>query len=294
MSKIHEALKKAAGGADDTVKTPDAALAETPQVTKVTAPITDEKPGQDVAVSAGELPPIPFAKLRAYRLQAHRHVVAHHTPKSLSAEQFRTLRTRIQRLTDEKASKVLLITSPEPGEGKTLVSTNLAVSFSHKVDHRVLLVGCDLRRPSLHTFMGMEDENQPGLSEYLSDQVPLEKVIWRLAGTSLFVICGGTTPDNPSELLGSRRMARTIEYLAGQFDQVVLDAPPLNPVADPTILIPLADGVLTVVRYGQTGREALRKALAAIPREKSLGLVFNAAELKLSGYYYSNEYELEQ
>ncbi len=88
-------------------------------------------------------------------------------------------------------------------------------------------------------------------------------------------------------------MEETLKYLAGQFDQVVLDAPPLNPVADPAILIPLVDGVLMVVRYGQTGRASLSKALETIPEEKALGMVFNAANMRFSGYYYSYEYSEE-
>ncbi len=89
-------------------------------------------------------------------------------------------------------------------------------------------------------------------------------------------------------------MARTLDYLAGQFDQVVLDAPPLNPVADPAILVPLVDGVLMVVRYGQTGRASLSRALEIIPEDKTLGMVFNAADMRFSGYYYSYEYSDEQ
>ena len=279
MSKIHEALKRAVG------TTPDGSNVE---------PAAEGPRTNDSGEGAVEgPPPLPFDRLRAYRLEAHHHVVSESAPKSMAAEQFRTLRTRIQRISTGSPCKTLLVTSPGPGEGKTLVSVNLAMSMAQEVDSRVLLVGCDLRRPSVHRFLGLSEDQQPGLNDYLEGRVTLEKAIWRFGGTSLHVLTAGSIPENPSELLGSQRMERTLKYLAGQFDQVVLDAPPLNPVADPAILIPLVDGVLMVVRYGQTGRASLSKALETIPEEKALGMVFNAANMRFSGYYYSYEYSEE-
>jgi len=286
MSKIHEALKRAAGDPEVKSAGRDGQATDTP----TPAGEMSAASGAQRLSGKGDLPPLPFEKLRAYRLEADRGLVTEHEPKSLAAEQFRTLRTRILRMAQDNPHKLLLVTSPAPGDGKTLVSSNLAMSLARRVDARVLLVDCDLRRPSVHRFFGMTGDDQSGLHEYLTGQVPLEKVIWRYGGTSLHVLTAGPVPDNPSELLGSRRMERTVRYLASQFDCVVFDAPPLNPVADPAILIPMADGVLTVVRYGRTGRAGLDKALEAIPEEKFLGLVFNAAEMKFSGYYYSYDY----
>jgi capsular exopolysaccharide synthesis family protein len=286
MSKIHEALKKAAGvqgqrpGEDVPAAPAEAATA----AADTGLPDTNERE------QSRSIPPLPFNLLRAYRLETNRGLVTEHEPKSVAAEQFRTLRTRIQRLAADRPKKLVLVTSPGAGDGKTLVSSNLSLSLAQGVDCKVLLMDCDLRRPFVHRFLNLPNEEQPGLHEYLTGQVPLERAIWRVGGTSLHVLTSGPVPDNPSELLGSRRMEQTLRYLTSQFDYVVLDAPPLNPVADPSILIPLADGVLTVVRYGRTGRVGLTKALEAIPAEKVLGLVFNAAELRFSGYYYSYEY----
>lgn len=297
MSKIHEALKKAAGERDG--RSDDGAPAipdidgSTLTETTVAQPEMNDGErhgGRETTESSRSVPSLPFNKLRAYRLETHRGLVTEHEPNSLAAEQFRTLRTRIHRLSADRPRRLLLVTSPGPGDGKTLISSNLALSLAKGVDCRVLLVDCDLRRPSVHRFLGLPNEDQPGLNEYLTGQVSLEKAVWRFGGTSLHVLTSGPIPDNPSELLGSRRMERTLRYLTDQFDHVVLDAPPLNPVADPAILIPLADGVLTVVRYGQTGRVGLTKALEAIPEDKALGFVFNAAEMRFSGYYYSYEY----
>lgn len=301
MSKIHEALKRAAGKSGDAAgDVPSGgsavdAVDPTGQAAGPAAQLPHTSAGKLKENLQGTIdpPPLPFNKLRAYRLEVHHHVVIIHQPKSLAAEQFRTLRTRIQNLPSDSRHSILLVTSPGPGEGKTLVSVNLAMSLAQEVDAKVLLVGCDLRRPSIHRFLGLEDGQQPGLSEHLNGHVSLEKAIWRFGGTSLHVLTAGSMPDNPSELLGSRRMERTMAYLAGQFDYVVLDAPPLNPVADPAILIPLVDGVLMVVRYGQTGNASLNKALETFPEDKVLGFVFNAAELRFSGYYYSYEYSDE-
>lgn len=312
MSKIHEALKRAAAGSGESNSGSDAPLedkgrpVEEPLATadEASRPVRPERSSTVTVAEEAAGTPAPrdgtrlgldFQRLRAFRLDPLPGLVTASEPKSLSAEQFRTLRTRIQRLSTDSPRRLLLVTSPGPGEGKTMVSVNLAMSMSQEVDSRVLLVDCDLRRPNVHRLLGMASNEHPGLTECLTGQVPLEKAIWRYGGSkSLYVLTAGSIPDNPSELLGSKRMGEILEFLAGQFDQVVLDAPPLNPVADPAILIPAADGVLAVVRYGQTGRASLCKALEDIPEEKLLGLVFNAAELRFSRYYYTYDYAEEK
>jgi len=300
MSKIHEALKRAAGRLNEGGEVPPEPSADDGVDSAASVEQRSEPrrfgddgriAGGDESVSLpGEPPDLPLKKLRAYRLQFQRMVVTDYQPKSLAAEQFRTLRTRIQNICGESRCSPLLVTSPGPGEGKSLVSVNLSLALAQEMDVKVLLMDCDLRRPSVTRFLGMEDEQQPGLSEYLEGRVPLDRAIWRCGGTNLHVITAGAIPDNPSEKLGSRKMERTLLYLARQFDHVVMDAPPLNPVADPAILIPMSKGVLTVVRYGRTGRASLEKALGVVPNEKHLGVVFNAAELRYTQHYYAYNY----
>lgn len=177
-----------------------------------------------------------------------RTLIANLEPKSPAAEAFRSLRTSIHFSGLQKAKQVLLVSSTFPGEGKTTVSANLAVTLA-QTGGRVLLVGCDLRLPTLHTLFNQP--NTPGLTEVLVGDAPLEQSIHPTGLFNLDFISAGTTPPNPAELLGSEAMTAVMTQLRQRYDTILLDAPPLLAVTDAAVLTAQADLVLLVLQVGR-------------------------------------------
>lgn len=177
-----------------------------------------------------------------------RTLIAKLEPKSPAAEAFRSLRTSIHYSGLQKAKQVLLVSSTFPGEGKTTLSANLAVTLA-QTGGKVLLVGCDLRRPTLHSLF--DQPNVPGLTEVLVGDAALEQAIHPTGLFNLDFISAGTTPPNPAELLGSEVMAGVLKELRGRYDTILLDAPPLLAVTDAAVLTTQADLVLLVLQVGR-------------------------------------------
>lgn len=177
-----------------------------------------------------------------------RTLIAKLEPKSPAAEAFRSLRTSIHFSGLKKAKQVLLVSSTFPGEGKTTVSANLAVTLA-QTGGRVLLVGCDLRLPTLHTLFNQP--NNPGLTEVLVGDASLEQAIHPTGLFNLDFISAGTTPPNPAELLGSEAMTTVLAKLRQRYDTILLDAPPLLAVTDAAVLTTQADLVLLVLQVGR-------------------------------------------
>jgi capsular exopolysaccharide synthesis family protein len=180
---------------------------------------------------------------------------------SIRAEAFRQLRTNLQFISAASSADVILVTSSLPLEGKTVTAVNLALSF---VDfgERVLLIEADLRRPRVAGYLGLERE--VGLTNVLAGQVPLEDVIQQWGDNGLFLLASGSTPPNPSELLGSPRMAEVVEALKGKFDKIVIDTPPVLPVTDAVVASALAEAVVFVIRHGRTTRVQVATAARAL------------------------------
>ena len=203
-------------------------------------------------------------------------------PDSFAAEQFRKLKTQIfHRL--PSPPRTILITSAVPDEGKTMVSLNLALAISQEIQKKAVLVGADLRKPSIYF------DKQPiakGLSNYLSDQVPLSEVLVRL-GENLWVIPGGLPSRKASELIGSGKMRDLLTSLRelGDDTYVIIDSPPILSTADPILLSRMVEGVILVVMADRTPKQLIRRAVQSIDRQKILGIVLNEIELKPTGYY---------
>jgi capsular exopolysaccharide synthesis family protein len=205
-------------------------------------------------------------------------------PSSFVAEQFRTLRARIDSLAAERPIRTLAVTSAVAGEGKTTAAVNLAVVASMSVGRRVLLVDCDLRKPKVHAALGLRPEF--GLAEVLSDQVGLERAVVKLEGTALEVLAvRGATP-NPAELLASERMRQLVAELARAYDQVVFDLPPTLGLPDAKTVSELTDGLVFVVRADVTPQAEVEAALDVLDRRRVLGLVLNGAEGDRARYGY--------
>lgn len=207
-------------------------------------------------------------------------------PKSPIAEAFRALRTNIQYVNYEKKLKTLAVTSAGPSEGKTFVVANLAVSLA-EAGHRVLIICSDMRRPALHEFFHLR--NEEGLSTVLVGNKSLEECIRDSGKRNLRILTSGPLPPNPSELVGSRRMNEVLAKSKTIADLVLIDTPPTLAVSDTAVLAPRADGVLIVVGMGTSKRDDARKARDLLLQVNSnlVGAVINNVEEARSyGYYY--------
>lgn len=211
--------------------------------------------------------------------------------QSLVAEAYRTLRTNLIFSRPTQMLQRVVVTSSAPGEGKTTTAANLAAAFAQH-GLRVLLVDCDLRKGRLHAMFGVPRE--PGLTHLVLGYSTPEQAIRATPVEGLFVLTSGTLPPNPSELLGSPQMRETLARLDGQFDVVILDTPPLTAAADAAILGTGADGVLFVVRAGQTERGAARQSIQQLVKlgARVLGAVINDPDDVVARYEenYSTEY----
>jgi len=205
-------------------------------------------------------------------------------PDSFAAEQFRTLRVRLDSIAAQHPLRTIAIASALPGEGKTLAAVNLAVVSAMNVGRRVLLVDCDLRRPQVHATLGLSPE--AGLAEVLKDRATLSEAVIKVEGLNLEVLGVRLQPPNPSELLASSRMRSLVEEAARSYDRVIFDVPPTLALPDAKTVCDLSDGVVLVVRAGSTPSEDVAATLDVIDRRRVLGLVLNGLEDSARRYGY--------
>jgi len=201
--------------------------------------------------------------------------VAATEPGSAAAEQYRLLQTRLETRDATRRTQVLLVTSPSLGDGKTTTSANLALTMAREFQHRVVLVEADLRRPSLAAQFGLSLDR--GLVDVLLGGLPLDEALVPVPGHQLTLLPAGAEAARSTELVASSMMPRVLDALRARFDRIVIDTTPVA-LADTHVLARLADGVLVVVRSGVTTRPALERALAAIDRDRLLGLVLNEVD----------------
>lgn len=199
-----------------------------------------------------------------------------HAPR---VEAFRVLRTNMQFVDVDKASKVFAVTSSVPGEGKTTTACNLAITLA-QAGERVLMVDGDLRRPQIATMFDLEPA--VGLTSVLIGSIDLEDAYQETNIENLTVLSSGKVPPNPSELLQSQAMGEVLDRARKEFDIIVMDAPPLLPVTDAALLASQSDGALVVVRHSKTTRDQLRHSIERLSAvdAKVLGLVFNMVPVR--------------
>jgi capsular exopolysaccharide synthesis family protein len=206
-------------------------------------------------------------------------------PDSYVAEQFRALRGRIDALSTQRPIRVLAVSSPLAGEGKTTAAINLSAVTAMSVGRRVLLIDCDMRKPKVHVSLGLRPE--AGLAEVLTQQVSLEQAILKIEGMNLEVLAVRGKPSNPSELLSSQRMRDLIEDVAGRYDRVVIDTPAALGVPDAKAVVELCDGVVLVVRADLTAQQDVEAALEILDRKRLVGLILNGAHVDHGRYGYA-------
>ncbi|MDN5293587.1 MAG: protein-tyrosine kinase [Eubacteriales bacterium] len=215
----------------------------------------------------------------------HEKLITHTNPKSPVAEAYRTLRTNIQFSSLDRPLKTIVVTSAGPGEGKSTIVANFAITLA-QAGQRVILVDCDLRKPRLHKLFGI---SRNGLTNVLVGNLPIEEVLWPTAVPGLLLIPSGPLPPNPAELLGSQKMQNFIEQVSKMGDIVLFDTPPVIAVTDAALLASRVDGVLLVLRAGEVDRRMALQAKEALEnaRARIIGVVLNDVENSGgSGYYY--------
>jgi len=285
MAKVYDALRRAEEERrklSDSAAQPVARLEWEPEVAPETAAKTPKPPRESLLRwlwskrAAGE-GAADINKRRIALLQ----------PDSFVAEQFRALRGRVDALeTAERRIRTLAVTSAVPGEGKTTAAINLALVTALSVGRRVLLIDCDLRRPRVHSTLGLRPK--AGLAEVLNGEVTFEEAVVRAEGADLDVLAVRDRPVNPSELLGSPAMRDLITAVAKRYDRVILDTPAALGLPDAKAVGDQCDGLVMVVRADKTRQEDVQSVLEILGRGRMLGVVLNGTSVDQSRYGYQS------
>lgn len=201
-----------------------------------------------------------------------------------AAEAFRFLGVRLRHLRRDRPLRKLLITSSIPQEGKSLVAANLACTLSLRSQQRVVLLEGDFRRPSLTQLFDLK--GKPGICEWLREERDLPGCMYKLPNPKVWILPAGSSSGNYLELLQSSRISRLLEEVAEAFDWVIIDSPPILPLADTSIWSRLADGILLVTRQGKTEKKQLQRGLDAVETQKLIGAVLNSSLSPAHGDYY--------
>lgn len=215
----------------------------------------------------------------------NRRLITQYNPKSPISEAYVKLRTNIELSAIDAPIQVIMMTSANPGEGKSTTAGNLAMVYA-QADKKVLVIDADLRKPTAHHYFMVS--NRGGLTSVLTGQQTLSGAIKETPVDNLHVLTSGPIPPNPSELLSSKRFAALLEELRQKYDVVIVDTPPILAVADAQIVSTLCDGVVLVLNAGQVKRDLAVKAKTALEHAKAriLGVVLNNLERKAADAYY--------
>jgi capsular exopolysaccharide synthesis family protein len=273
MSRVYEALRQSEleKGVTPTLLDPDTFLsASTP-----TTPVVDQP---DKGLAWNDI------KSLLPTVSEGSRVVTLTESNNLGAEKFRLLRARLRNLRERQQLQRLVITSAVPNDGKTLVAMNLAVCLAKNTNEKILLLGGDLRKPMLGEHLGIK--SLPGVGEWwASMDEPVSKFIYRFHDLQLWILPAGSAPENPVNILQSSRFLELYKQLSACFDWIIIDAPPLLPMADVSFWSRQADGLLLVVREGCTPKAILQKGLDTLDNPKVIGVVLNEAREVESSYY---------
>lgn len=242
---------------------------EYPDMISVATKVLQSPAPQQIPVEPLEFPSV------AVSVQPSGGLVFLTEPESLAAEKFRFLGVRMRQLRQSRPLKTLLVTSTIAEEGKSLVSANLAGVLARRNKHKVLLIEGDIRRPVQAEQFGLGARD--GLSEWLREDTQALSNIYRLERADFWLMPAGHPPTNALELLQSARLTTLMQQVAERFDWIIVDSPPLLPLADTTVWARLTDGALLVVREGTTGKEPLRRGLEILKKTDLIGIVLNAS-----------------
>jgi len=284
MSRVHDALRRAEQGESLPGEHPEAAPP---------APVLEylpqngpTAPGVRLNIHPGMLQEVVVVP---YSPAPESHLLDLNNSHETPAEEFRTLRTRINHLQTLQPLHSVIVTSPSPAEGKTFTAVNLALAESNLAESSVLLGDFDLRRPIIHNLFQID--RAPGLSDYLTGRCTFAQALRRVEGMNLYLLPAGSPVKNPLELLNLRQVKSLFEELPRSFNWAIFDTPPLLFSADANLLATLADGAVLVVKIGSTTFDNVTRAMQSLCENNVLGIVANgarASELYSKyTYYYS-------
>jgi capsular exopolysaccharide synthesis family protein len=289
MSNIFDALQRAelenSGSEGPTLTLASELLQAAEQKLRDSAPIVEQPANRDAFDSdpAAPLEDLEHCPVLPVSLRDDSRLVSLGKEGSLGAEKFRFLAVRLRHLRQSRPLKKILITSSIPQEGKSTVAANLACTLAQRKPQKTLLLEGDLRRPNIASQFGLA--KLPGLCEWLSGESQSIN-IYRLGSLGVWILPAGSTPQNPLELMQSGKLSPLMEQLEAWFDWIVIDSPPVLPLADTSLWSRLADGILMVTRKGTTEKQQLQRGLEAIDKSKLLGaLVNSSANAAHSDYY---------
>jgi protein-tyrosine kinase len=284
MSRVYDALRRAAqagapGGAAEPTPISDRPLDYVPPVAIPVPPVR-------LNIQAGMLEDVVAVP---YNPAPESHLLDLNNSHETPAEEFRTLRTRLNHLQTLQPLHSIVVTSPSPAEGKTFTAVNLALAESHLTETSVLLGDFDLRRPIIHNLFQID--RAPGISDYILGNCTFPQALRHIQGTNLYVLPAGSPVKNPLELLNMRQMRSLFEELPRSFNWAIFDTPPLLFSADANLLATMADGAILVVKIGSTTFDNVTRAMQSLCENNVLGIVANgarASELYSKyTYYYS-------
>ena len=269
MGKIHDALVKS----DKESKAPTSTKKDSP------FKIYDRKAREKE--SSGVIKTIFKSK------DVDKNIVSLLEPQSFEAEQFKHLRTNILFPVSGNPPRSIMVTSAVPGEGKSFVASNLAVSIAQNIDQHVLLMDCDMRKASVHSNFGFDEVE--GMSEYLSKKTSLSSLLLKTDINKLTILPGGKPPNNPAELMSSNKMSELLKEVTSRYSDryIIIDSPPPHITSETSIIARQVDGILLVVKAGSTNREMVEELLEMMGKEKVLGVVvnwFDMSSMKSYGY----------
>jgi exopolysaccharide/PEP-CTERM locus tyrosine autokinase len=256
-----------------------------------------EKPANDLVHRPTENQGMTFNEIKnaarpVNNKKVNKNLVAILKPQSFESEQFRMLKSKLLFPASGVPPKSILVTSALPGEGKSFVSSNLAISIAQNINEHVLLVDGDIRSPMIHRYFGFS-HSPKGLSDYLSKDIPLSSLFLKTDVDKLSILPGGTIPFNPAELLSSGKMAQLVGELIERYHDryIIIDSPPTTLTSETNALSKMAEKILVVVNYRKTKREMVADLIETIGKDKIIGIVLNKCEVSEISYRYGKYYK---
>jgi protein-tyrosine kinase len=282
MSRVHDALRRAEQGNASTSQTGSESSAGNGAVA---APVLSPSSLGLTADFLQRVKQCPFNPAR------DAHIIDLSRPHEAPAEEFRSLRTRLNHLQTQQPIHTLVVTSPSPAEGKSFAAVNLAIAEAQLEDNPTLLIDCDFRRPVVHSLFQID--RSPGFTDFLQGKAPLQDCIRRLEGSNLYLMPAGEGVVNPLELLNRIEVKLLMDQLPRVFNWVIIDSPPLLFAADGNLLSTLCSATALVVRIGSTTIDSVTRAMQSLCENNVVGIIVNGArrgELYSKYTYYHSYY----